>query len=82
MKYIVALSFLIISFSGSSQSIVRKWKTIDDNTAFGVPDYFHYELSVGTNIAGVDLKLAWDDTDLKSSEADTGKFLVTVSKSF
>ena len=58
------------------------YQTIDDNAAFGTDDYFHYEVSVGTNIAGVDLKLAWDDTDLSESQADTGKFLVSLSKSF
>jgi uncharacterized protein (TIGR02001 family) len=59
------------------------YQTIDDNAAFGVPDYFHYQISVGTNIAGVDLSLAWNDTDLNDSECGKcGQFLVTVGKSF
>ena len=58
------------------------YQTIDDSVAFGVDDYFHYEISATTNIASVDLKLAWDGTDLDDAEADTGKFLVSLSKSF
>ncbi len=58
------------------------YQTIDNNTAFGADDYFHYEISATTNIAGLDIKLAWNDTDLSESQSDTGKFLISASKSF
>lgn len=48
-------------------------------------DYDDYRLYVATSFAGVDLELAYTDTDLDQNQDavnDDGRFVVTVSKSF
>jgi len=45
---------------------------IDDNAAFGTPDYVDYSVSVARSIGGLDLGLTWYDTDLSSSECFGG----------
>lgn len=45
---------------------------IDDNAAFGTPDYSDYSVSVSKSIGGFDLGLTWYDTDLSSTECFGG----------
>lgn len=40
------------------------YQDIDDEAAFGVPDYIDWSLGLGYNLAGFDLSLQYIDTDL------------------
>lgn len=59
---------------------------IDDNAAFGTPDYMDYKVGVSTEVAGFGLALDWVDTDLSQSECFGGsdlcdsRVVFTVSK--
>jgi len=59
---------------------------ISDNTGFGTPDYLDWALSVTYALEGVaDFKLAYTDTDLKSSECNDicdARAVFSVSRSF
>jgi uncharacterized protein (TIGR02001 family) len=57
---------------------------IENNTAFGQPDYVDYSIGGTVNIAGFDVNLTWSDTDLSSSECSDacGMVLMSVSRSF
>jgi len=60
-------------------------QSIDDNTAFGVPDYTDWSLGLGYNYKGFDLSVAYIDTDLNSTECADGcdsKVIFGVSRSF
>lgn len=61
------------------------YQSIDDEAAFGVPDYTDYGASVGYNYQGFDFKLSYIDTDLDHSEcADgcDGRAVLGVSRKF
>ena len=45
---------------------------IDDNVAFGAPDYSEYSIGVSKSVSGFDLGLTWYDTDLSSTECFGG----------
>jgi uncharacterized protein (TIGR02001 family) len=45
---------------------------IDDNAAFGAPDYADYSVGVSKSVVGFDLGLTWFDTDLSSDECFGG----------
>jgi uncharacterized protein (TIGR02001 family) len=45
---------------------------IDDNVAFGAPDYSEYSIGVSKSVGGFDLGLTWHDTDLSSTECFGG----------
>jgi uncharacterized protein (TIGR02001 family) len=60
---------------------------IDNNTAFGTPDYTDYSIGASVNIIGFDVSVAWQDTDMSDSECFTtgdlcGAATLTVSRSF
>ncbi len=56
---------------------------IDDNAAFGAPDYWEWNLSAGVNVAGFDLSLAYSDTDIPNAGDAAGPTAIfTVSRSF
>ena len=57
---------------------------IENNTAFGQPDYVDYSIGGTVNVAGFDVNLTWSDTDLSSSECSDacGMLLMSVSRSF
>jgi uncharacterized protein (TIGR02001 family) len=61
---------------------------IDNEARFGYKDYFDYSVGVGTNIVGLDLKLAYIGTSLDEDEvpanggAEREAIVFTVSKSF
>ena len=61
-------------------------QNIDDNAAFGTPDYADYKVGVSKDIAGFGLALDWVDTDLSQSECFGGsdlcdsRVVFTVSK--
>ncbi len=68
-------------------SVGKIW--IDRNRNFGTTDYVDYKIGVGTKIAGLDLDLAWTDTDMSTRECNsgncdslTGKVTFTVTKAF
>jgi uncharacterized protein (TIGR02001 family) len=64
----------------------RQW--IDDEVRFGYKDYWDYSVAVGTNLIGLDLKLAYIGTSLDEDEVPAGgggereAIVFTVSKSF
>ncbi len=62
------------------------WQEIEDNTAFGVPDYLDWSIGLGYNLKGFDLSLSYIDTDLdEPSECADGcdaKVIFGVSRSF
>ena len=62
------------------------YNSIEDEAAFGVPDYFDYGVSLGYNLYGFNLSVAWIDTDLdeptECSVACDDQFVFTVSRSF
>ncbi|MBL4679778.1 MAG: hypothetical protein JKY88_03515 [Pseudomonadales bacterium] len=47
-------------------------QSIDDNGAFGTPDYSDYSLAVSKTVSNIDLSLTWFDTDLSSIECFNG----------
>lgn len=47
-------------------------QSIDDNAAFGTPDYSDYSLAVSKTVSDIDLSLTWFDTDLSSTECFGG----------
>ena len=57
---------------------------IDDNAAFGTPDYVDYSIGISANVLGFDVDLRWTDTDMSKSECDDpcGMAVFTVSRSF
>ena len=59
---------------------------IDDNTAFGVPDYTDWSVGLGYTLKGFDLSVQYIDTDLdEPTECADGcaeRIIVGVSKSF
>jgi len=61
-------------------------QVIDDNAAFGVPDYTDWSVGLGYNLAGFDLSLQYVDTDLEEpSECADGcdsRIIFGISKSF
>ncbi len=62
------------------------YQTIDDNDAFGVPDYTDWSIGLGYNLKGFDISLAYIDTDLdEPSECSDGcaeRIILSVSRSF
>ncbi len=47
-------------------------QSIDDNAAFGTPDYAEYSVGVSKTIADIDFALTWHDTDLSGTECFGG----------
>ncbi|MDN5939282.1 MAG: TorF family putative porin [Salinisphaera sp.] len=64
------------------------YQTIDDNKAWGTPDYADWSVALSTSQLGLDWSLAYVDTDLSESECFGGgdicdaTAVATVSKSF
>ena len=61
------------------------YNSIRDAAAFGQDSYIDYSFSLGANVAGVDVGLAYTDTDLEETACDStacGSIVVSVSKSF
>lgn len=64
------------------------YQWIDDNVRFGYEDYFDYSIGVGTNLIGLDLKLAYIGTTLDKDEVPANgggereAVVFTISKSF
>lgn len=62
------------------------YQEIDDNTAFGVPDYMDWSVGLGYNLADFDLSLQYIDTDLdEPSECSDGcdsRVIFGISRSF
>ena len=60
---------------------------IDDEEAFGTPDYMDYSVGVSTSFEGLDLSLSYIDTDLSTDECFggddlcDGSVVLTLSKS-
>lgn len=60
---------------------------IDDEDAFGTPDYMDYSIGVSTSFEGLDLSLSYIDTDLSTDECFggddlcDGSVVFTLSKS-
>lgn len=57
---------------------------IQDNAAFGTPDYVDWSVGGTVNVAGFDLNLTYSDTDMSESECSDacGMLLFSVSRSF
>jgi len=47
-------------------------QSIDDNGAFGTPDYSDYSIGLSKSISDIDVSLTWFDTDLSSTECFGG----------
>lgn len=61
----------------------RQW--IDDETAYGVPDYTDWKAGIATSFKGIDVELAYIDTDLSDRECADGcdaRAVLTLSKTF
>lgn len=62
------------------------YQQIDDNAAFGAPDYVDYSVGVGYNVSGFDLELNYVGTNLDEPQdiADNGsdRVIFSVSRSF
>ena len=62
------------------------YNSIDDEAAFGVPDYLDYGVSLAYNLYGFDLSVSWVDTDLdeptECAAACDDLFVFLVSRSF
>jgi uncharacterized protein (TIGR02001 family) len=48
-----------------SPLVGRQW--IEENTQFGVPDYWHYGVSLAAKVVGFDMTLTFIDTDISKS---------------
>ncbi len=60
-------------------------QSIDNNTAFGVPDYLDWSVTVSKEFEGFGFSLAYIDTDLSNSECNDAcdtKIVGTISKEF
>jgi len=58
---------------------------IDDEVAFGVPDYTDWSIGLGATVEGFDVSVTYSDTDLDSSECADGcddRVVLAVSRSF
>ena len=59
---------------------------IEDNAAFGTPDYTDWSLGLGYTVEGFDLGLTYNDTDLKEpgecADGCGARLVFSVSKSF
>lgn len=79
------LSGLIVPVSVSVQA-GRQW--VNDNGAFGTPDYWHWGVGAGITVEKVDLSVTYSDTDLSRAECGGGldtcgeRVLVTAATSF
>lgn len=61
----------------------RQW--IDDEAAYGVPDYTDWKAGITTSFKGIDIELAYIDTDLSDRECADGcdaRAVLTLSKTF
>jgi uncharacterized protein (TIGR02001 family) len=62
------------------------YQEIDNNTAFGVPDYTDWSLGLGYNYEGFDLSLQYIDTDLdeprECADGCDGRVIFGISRSF
>lgn len=62
------------------------YQTIDDNAAFGVPDYTDWSVGLDYNLAGFDLSLQYVDTDLdepgECADGCGSRVIASVSRSF
>jgi uncharacterized protein (TIGR02001 family) len=61
------------------------YQWIDKNARYGTPDYMDYGLSIGTNIAGLDMAIQYVSTDRRKSACgtqDCGGFVFSVGKTF
>jgi len=61
------------------------YQDIDDEVAFGTPDYADWRLSLGYNLKGFNLDLAYTDTDLNTTECSDGcegRFILSLTKEF
>lgn len=64
------------------------YQSIDEENTFGTPDYYDWKLGLTTSAMGLDLELAWIDTDLSNSDCFggtdfcDGRAVFTASKSF
>ncbi len=61
------------------------YQDIDDEAAFGVPDYMDWSVGLGYNLKGFDLSLSYVDTDLSKSECSDGcdsRVIFGISRSF
>lgn len=58
-------------------------QNIENNTAFGSPDYTEYNLSIGYSLAGFDMSVAYSDTSISpSGDGKEQAVLFSVSRSF
>lgn len=57
------------------------WMQFPDASG-GDDDYLNWSLSVGTSVGGVDLSLAYTDTDIDNDPLADGRAVFTISKSF
>ena len=70
-----------------SLSFSLGFQTVDDNAAWGTPDWTDYKIAYGTSFNTLDLEVAYVDTDLSASECFGGSdwcdgtVVVTISKS-
>ncbi|MGE5548534.1 MAG: TorF family putative porin [Solirubrobacterales bacterium] len=69
-----------------SAGVARQF--IEDNTAFGTPDYWTWSLGVATEVSGLSLGLTYSDTDIDKSRCGNGsgvcgaRLIVNASYSF
>jgi uncharacterized protein (TIGR02001 family) len=58
-------------------------QNIENNAAFGSPDYTEYNVSVGYNLAGFDMSVAYSDTSISpSGDGNEEAVFFSVSRSF
>ncbi|NQU70527.1 MAG: hypothetical protein HQ514_08250 [Rhodospirillales bacterium] len=59
-------------------------QNVDNNTAFGFPDYLDYSVGISANVVGFDIGATWTDTDMSDSDCDDpcGMVVFSLSRSF
>lgn len=59
-------------------------QSIDDNAAFGTPDYVDYSFGVSTNVIGFDVGVTYTDTDMSDAECNDacGMAVFSIGRSF
>ena len=48
------------------------YQSIEDEAAWGTPDWFEYNVSLSKSVMGVDFAVTWSDTDLSEAECFGG----------